>query len=174
MDPFIGQISLFSFGGIPKGWLPCNGQILPINGNQALFALLGITFGGDGRTTFCLPDLRGRVAVAATVFNASYNIGRKGGLEGVTLDTNTIPPHNHLVGVVNGAGNQASGLNNHLAGPPASGGTTPPFFAAASNLLSINSTSVSNTGGGAAHNNMQPFLAVTFCIATQGFFPPRT
>lgn len=173
MDPFIGQISLFSFGRIPTGWLPCNGQTLPINGNQALYALLGITFGGDGKTTFGLPDLRGRVAVAATT-NTSYKIGKNGGAEGVTLNTNSIPPHSHLVGVVNAAGNQTTGLNNHLAGPPASGGTTPPFFATSNNLLSINPTSVSNTGGGVAHNNMQPFLAVTFCIATQGIFPPRT
>lgn len=173
MDPFIGQISLFAFGKIPQGWAACNGQLLPINQNQALYSLLGVTYGGDAKTTFALPDLRGRVAVNANFTNPSYKLGAAGGVESVTLNTQSMPSHNHSVGVVNATGNKKAGLGNYLAGTAAINSVSPPLFAGSNNLLAINPTSVSTTGGGGAHNNMQPFLAVTYCIATQGIWPPR-
>ncbi len=173
MDPFTGQISLFAFGKIPQGWAACNGQLLPISQNPALYSLLLTTYGGDAKTTFALPDLRGRVAVQATYNNADYKLGVKGGAEGVTLTTQSMPSHNHSVGVVNAAGNKNTGLGNHLAGPAAINSVSPPLFAGSNNLLAINPTSVSTTGSGGAHSNMQPFLAVTFCIAVVGIYPPR-
>lgn len=173
MDPFLGQISLFAFGKIPRGWMACNGQILPISQNQALYSLLGVTYGGDAKTTFALPDLRGRVAVNANYANPSYKLGAAGGVESVTLNTQSMSSHTHSVGVVNAAGNKNLGLGNHLAGPAAINSVSPPLFAGSNNLLAINATSVSTTGTGGAHSNMQPFLAVTYCIAVVGIYPTR-
>lgn len=173
MDPFLSQISLFAFGKIPRGWMACNGQILPISQNQALYSLLGVTYGGNAKTTFALPDLRGRVAVNANYANPSYKLGAAGGAETVALTLAQIPSHSHSVGVVNAAGNKMLGLGNHLAGPALISGVAPPLFAGSNNLLAIDPTSVSNTGSGGAHDNMQPFLAVTFCIAVVGIYPTR-
>jgi microcystin-dependent protein len=159
-EPFLGEIFVFSFGYAPRGYALCNGQLLPINQNQALFSLLGTTFGGDGRVNFGLPDLRGRVPIH--VGNGHVQ-GEKAGEVSHTLTQQEYPTHNHMVNVVNA---------NAAAGPAGN------FFAAA-NLLyqpkpantSLAPSTISNVGGSQPHGNQQPFLTLSFAIALQGIFP---
>jgi len=162
-EPFLSEIRIMSFGYAPKGWALCNGQLLPINQNQALFSLLGTTFGGDGRVNFALPDIRGRVPIHV---GAGHTLGEKGGEQAHTLSIAELPTHVHLgqVRTVNATtGNPA---NNLLAGVASFG-----YRNNISNLTSLNPATVTNVGGSQAHMNMQPFLTVTFCIALQGIFP---
>ena len=153
-----------SFGFAPKGWAMCNGQLLPINQNQALFALLGTTFGGNGQTTFALPDLRGRVPIH--VSNA-HTLGQAGGELSHTLTQNEMPQHTHLVSASSSdqggspsAGNGFHGAGNNVYHSPTA-------------LTTMNPATVTNVGGSQAHMNQQPFLTLTFCIALQGIFPSR-
>lgn len=178
MEPFIGQIQLFGFNFPPKGWAQCNGQILPIAQNTALFALLGTYYGGDGVTTFALPDLRGRVAVGYGNGPGlqPYTIGELGGVESVTLTTTQIPAHNHIINVSNAEGTSNTASNNYLATGTTviERGTKVPaniYGTAAGGTLNL--ATVGMLGGNQAHPNIQPYLALNYCIALVGIFPSR-
>jgi microcystin-dependent protein len=167
-DPFLGEIKIFAFNFAPKGWAQCNGQILPINLNQALFSLLGTQFGGDGRTNFALPDLRGRTPVGyGQTSGATWNMGHKPGVSTHTLDLSEIPPHSHALRYSKEPGNASQSAGNRLSG----NSTGIPSW---SPEISGNITrDISMTGGSQPHNNMQPYLTLNFAIAMQGIFPSR-
>jgi microcystin-dependent protein len=159
-QPFLSQIEAFPFNFAPKGWALCAGQLMPINQNQALFSLLGTTFGGDGRVNFALPDLRGRISVHV---GSGFTLGQKGGEASHTITQQETPTHNHMV--------NASGTNANL-GPAAN------FFAQANQVYApappntnLAPNSITNTGGSQAHENEQPYLTISFSIALQGIFP---
>lgn len=164
-EPFLSEIRIMSFEFAPKGWTMCNGALLPINQNQALFSLLGTTFGGDGRVNFALPDLRGRTPIHV---GSGHILGERGGEQAHTLSIAELPTHTHVLNasstdgnapVPNGpSGNLLARTVNQIYGPP-------------QNLVAMNAGSVTNTGGSQAHLNMQPFLTLNFCIALQGIFP---
>jgi len=162
-EPFLSEIRIMSFNFAPKGWALCNGQLLPINQNQALFSLLGTTFGGDGRVNFALPDIRGRVPIHV---GAGHTLGEKGGEQAHTLLTSELPTHVHLGQVRTVNASTGTPNNNLLAGVATFG-----YRNNLSNLTTLNPATVTNVGGSQAHPNMQPFLTVTFCIALQGIFP---
>lgn len=164
-EPFLGEIRLMSFNFAPKGWALCNGQLLPINQNQALFSLLGTTFGGDGRVNFSLPDLRGRVPIHV---GSAHTLGERGGEQAHTLSIAEIPTHTHVAQGVNVAATTTDPSGAFLAVPPVGLGAG---YAPPSNLAALNPAAVSNAGGSQAHLNMQPFLTLSFCIALQGIFP---
>lgn len=150
-----------SFVFAPKGWALCNGQLLPINQNQALFSLLGTTFGGDGRVNFALPDLRGRTPIHV---GGSHTLGERGGEQAHTLSISELPTHTHVFQVSPTNGDSPSATNNVLGGALNT-------YRGPDALTSLNAGSVANTGGSQAHLNMQPFLTLSFCIALQGIFP---
>jgi microcystin-dependent protein len=153
-----------SFNFPPKGWAMCNGQLLPINQNQALFSLLGTTYGGDGRVNFGLPDLRGRTSIH---LNSGYTLGQRGGEQAHTLSISELPTHAHVAQGSGNTGNTQDAGNNVLAVVPGRIYTDP------GNLTPVTAATITNTGGSQAHLNMQPFLALTFCIALQGIFPSQ-
>ncbi len=162
-DPFLSEIRLFSFNYAPSGWAMCNGQLLPINQNQALFALLGTTYGGNGQTTFALPDLRGRVPIHV---GNGHSLGERAGEHAHTLSIAELPTHTH---VANAASNDASmdaPAGNLLA-------TAANQYAAPPGVTSLHPQTLGNVGGSQPHQNMQPYLTLTFCIALQGIFPSR-
>ena len=164
-EPFLAEIRLMSFNFAPKGWAMCNGQFLPINQNQALFALLGTTFGGNGQTTFALPDFRARTPIHV---GSGHTLGEKGGEQAHTLTINELPTHTHVL--------NASTQNANAQLPFAPSGNVfavspQQVYTAPANLTAMNASSVTNVGGSQAHLNMQPFLTLTFCIALQGIFP---
>ena len=166
-EPFISEIRMMSFGFAPKGWALTNGQLLPINQNQALFSLLGTTFGGDGRTNFALPDNRGRVPIHV---GNGHTIGERAGEATHTLTTSGMPTHTHGLGAVSSAsvsGNLTTTTGNLLA-------TTTPnnlYSNVPTNATTLNVGTIASTGGSQAHNNLQPYLTISFCIALQGIFP---
>jgi microcystin-dependent protein len=162
--PFLGEIKIMSFGYAPRGWAQCNGQLLPINQNQALFSLLGTMYGGNGQINFALPDLRGLTPLHV---GGSFNVqGQKGGEANHTLLLGEMPQHPHFLQGSTTTGDSANANNTvfasalNLYGPP-------------SNLTNIAPDSVTNFGGSQPHQNMQPFLTLNFCIALQGIFPSR-
>lgn len=171
-DNFLGEIRLFPMNWAPQGWHVCDGTVLPITGNQALYSLIGIAYGGDGKTTFALPDLRGRTGVnyGPGINPASeYILGAKNGAETVTLTANTIPQHNHNVGVNPTAANgnipgntlaMPTGINFYNTTLPAGSPTLVP-------------ETISTVGNNTPHQNMQPFQVLNFCIATSGLYPTR-
>jgi microcystin-dependent protein len=163
-EPFLSEIRIMSFNFAPKGWALCNGQLLPINQNQALFSLLGTTFGGDGRVNFGLPDLRGQVPIHV---GNGHTLGEKGGEQAHTLSIAEIPTHVHAFNASTNVAAANTGPNgNYLA---QSSGEF--LYGAASNPVAMAPTAIGNTGGSQAHQNLQPYLALTFCIALQGVFP---
>ncbi len=165
-EPFLSEIRIFSFNFAPKGWAQCNGQLLPINQNQALFSLLGVTYGGNGQTTFALPNLRGQVPIHD---GGGFTLGQTGGSASVTLTQQSMPQHLHFgQGTTNSSGNVATPGNALLA----SGGVT--VYSPPSSLVALDPTSVTNVGGSQAHENRQPYLVLNFCIALQGIFPSQT
>jgi len=161
-EPFLSEIRMMSFVFPPKGWALCNGQLLPINQNQALFSLLGTTFGGDGRVNFALPDLRGRTPIHV---GSSHTLGERAGEQAHTLSISEIPTHVHTASFSSAAATTADGTN----AVPAK--TLTPAYAPPQNLVTMAAGALSNTGGSQAHLNMQPFLTISFCIALQGIFP---
>lgn len=174
-DPFLGQIIMFGGNFAPRGWALCDGQLLPISQYSALFSILGTTYGGDGRTTFALPDMRGRVSIHAGNGPglSDYQLGQKGGSETNTLTTNQLPSHNHHLNIYNGQGSSPEGSNKTLAG---TGTTVPPEGTWTDNSpnATAESNAVASTGGGQPVNNIQPYLTVNYIIALQGVFPSRS
>jgi microcystin-dependent protein len=166
MDPFIGEIRLVPFNFAPRGWALCAGQMLSISQNTALFSLLGTTYGGDGRTTFALPDLRGRVAVGAgqPSVGSDYPLGAAGGQESVELTTPQLPAHSHPVNASSAAATSKSPAGAY----PAGGGA----YTGARNVRMKNAM-IALTGGGEEHENRQPYLSLNYIIALQGIYPSR-
>jgi microcystin-dependent protein len=165
-EPFLSEIRLFSFNYAPKSWALCNGQLMPINQNQALFSLLGTTYGGNGQTTFALPDLRGRTAMHE---GNGHTLGEKAGSTAVTLNVQQMPQHLHFLQGANKNGDQAvptafllGNVNNLYRSPQP-----------AANMLPLLAGTVTNTGGSQAHTNMCPYLVINFCIALIGIFPSQ-
>ncbi|HOW64817.1 MAG TPA: tail fiber protein [Candidatus Paceibacterota bacterium] len=165
-EPFLSEIRIMSFVFPPKGWALCNGQLLPINQNQALFSLLGTTYGGDGRVNFALPDLRGRTPIHV---GSGHTLGEWGGEQAHTLSIAELPTHTHLAMAASAPATQTlPGNTNYLAKTTAG---VSAYTGTMSNLVALHAASVTNTGGSQAHLNMQPFLTLSFCIALQGIFP---
>jgi microcystin-dependent protein len=160
-EPFLSEIRIMSFGFAPKGWAQCNGQFLPINQNQALFSLLGTAFGGDGRVNFALPDFRARTPIHV---GSGHTLGERGGAQTVTLSIGNMPMHTHFFQANTNPGNTPNPVNNVLA-------SANNLYTGPANLTTLEPSTVSNVGGSQAHQNMQPFLTVNFCIALQGIFP---
>jgi microcystin-dependent protein len=165
-EPFLSEIRIMSFGFPPKGWATCDGQLLPINQNQALFSLLGTTYGGDGRVNFGLPDLRGRVPIH---MGSGHTLGERGGEQAHTLSISEIPTHVHTAQASSTAGNGAA-PGGQLLAP----GNATQMYGGAANLTSLLASTVANVGGSQAHLNMEPFLVLNFSIALQGIFPSQT
>ena len=164
-DPFISEIQIFAFDFNPRGWAKCNGQLLPINQNQALFSLLGTTYGGNGVQTFALPNLQGRVPMH---IGGGLSLGQVGGEENHTLSISEMAAHTHQVSGTSATVTQPSPGGNLWA----SGGLGKSYTAAAANAT-MNAASIGNTGGSQAHENRNPYLVLNICIALQGIFPSR-
>jgi microcystin-dependent protein len=163
-EPFLSEIRIMSFVFAPKGWALCNGQLLPINQNQALFSLLGTTFGGDGRVNFALPDLRGNVPIHV---GSGHTLGEKGGEQAHTLSISELPVHTHAYMAQPAAGNQLPAAGALLA-------QASNVYRTPDNFTTLQPGTIANVGGSQAHLNMQPFLVLSFCIALQGIFPSPT
>jgi microcystin-dependent protein len=163
-EPFLSEIRIMSFGYAPRGWAMCNGQLLPINQNQALFSLLGTTFGGDGRVNFALPDLRGQTPIHV---GSGHTLGEKGGEPAHTLSISELPEHTHAVNGTSASGTANTPTNAMLLATS----TASQLYGAPSNVQAMSPEAIPPTGGSQAHLNMQPFLTLTFCIALQGIFP---
>lgn len=163
-EPFLGEIRLFSFARIPRGWMPCNGQLLAINTNQALYSLLGTLYGGNGTTTFALPDLRGRVPVH---IGNGIKLGQIAGEEAHTLTINEMPAHTH----------QVSGSSQNATVKVASGNvwgvTTNAFYTTNQPNVSMSPQALSTSGSSQAHPNMQPYNVINYCMAIVGIYPQR-
>lgn len=190
-DPFVGEIMIGTWTFVPRGWALCNGQLLPINQNQALFSLLGTYYGGNGQTNFALPDLRGRVPIgmsADQINQPTYPLATPGGQEAVTLGLSELPQHAHAATVTaplttatacsSVAGDRRTPVDNRLAVEAM--GVTALYSAAAPNsqmradaVRFGGAAAIGNAGGGQPHNNVQPCLALSFFIALVGAFPPR-
>lgn len=163
--PFLGELKICAFAFAPKGWAMCNGQLLPINQNQALFSILGTTYGGDGQVNFALPNLRGRTPIHAGGAS-NFTQGQTGGQEAHTVTLAEMPTHTHMFNVSQAnatvpvpTGNTYGGTNNG--------------YAAATNLVQVLPETVTNTGGSQPHENRQPYLVLNIIIALQGIFPSR-
>lgn len=167
-EPYIGTIQMFGFNFAPRGWALCNGQLLSIAQNTALFSLLGTQYGGNGQTTFALPDLQGRVAIhqGQGPGLSSYTIGEVSGTETVTLIQQQMPQHNHLINASNNDPTDSTPQNNVPANIPAGG------YGATANI-NMNPAMGGLAGGSQPHENRQPFLVINFCIALVGIFPSR-
>ena len=179
-DPFIGEVIIFAGNFAPRGWAFCDGQLLQISSHSALFSILGTTYGGDGRTTFALPDLRGRAVLHAGNGPGltSRLLGQKLGTETVQLTVNKMPSHSHIatsatteIAVSTAAGEEGTGNLNFIAGHPNAFSTTTTIGAALGGVTSTKS--IGNIGGNLSHNNMQPVLVVNYIIALQGTYPSR-
>lgn len=170
-DPFVGEIKINAFGFAPKGWSMCDGQTLTVQQNQALFSLLGIYYGGNGSTTFCLPDLRGRTPIHYGVSpqGTAYNLGTAAGAETVQVSISSMPTHNHPCYGIAATATKPGPSGNYLAQS-----STPSIYVSPPSALTpLHPSTVSSSGGSQAHNNMQPSLALNFCIAMVGYYPPR-
>jgi len=182
-EPFLGQVEIYAFDFPPKGWATCSGQLLPINQNQALFSLLGTTYGGNGQTTFGLPDLRGRTAIGWGQGQglSNYNLGQVGGTETVTLTVNEMASHNHnfmtdaLTPATNNVGTPSTSVVlGNTTGTPAQGALFNLFlYTGGSPSGALAQQSIGFAGGGQAHPNIMPYLTLSFCIALVGVFPSR-
>jgi microcystin-dependent protein len=163
-EPFLSEIRIMSFNFPPKGWAFCNGQTLPINQNQPLFALLGTTYGGNGQTTFALPNLQGNVPLH---MGSGFTLGQKGGEQAHTLSISEMPQHIHAMTGTSTVGDSAVPANKLLASSPAL------VYDPPANFTTLQPGTIGNTGGSQAHLNMQPYLVLNFCIALQGIFPSQ-
>jgi microcystin-dependent protein len=163
-EPFLSEIKIVSFNFPPKGWALCNGQFLPINQNQALFALLGTTYGGNGQTTFALPNLRGQVPIH---MGNGHTLGEKAGSTSVTVNIQQLPTHTHALQASGTLGDTPSPSNTVLAQTPAL------IYGPPQSLTTLNPINVTSVGGSQPHNNMMPYLVLNFIIALQGIFPSQ-
>jgi microcystin-dependent protein len=163
-EPFLSEIRIMSFSFAPKGWALCNGQLLPINQNQALFSLLGTTYGGDGRVNFALPNLQGSVPIH---MGSGHTLGEKGGEQSHTLTIGELPTHLHQASASNNTGTLQEGAGNVLGVVPGRAYTDP------ASLTTLSPSTITTVGGSQAHLNMQPFLVLNFSIALQGIYPSQ-
>lgn len=172
MDPFLAEVRIFTGNFAPKGWASCDGQILPLSQNTALFSLLGTTYGGDGKSTFALPNLSGRAPLHAgqSPGLSEYFLGEQGGSQSVTLVVSEIPAHNHNIVSVNDVGDTNQAAGNGIA--RSSGAAV--YGPAGPAQVNMAPTALGATGISSAHNNMQPYLPLYFIIAMQGVYPPRS
>lgn len=168
-DPFLAEIRLVPFNFAPKGWAFCFGQILPISQNVALFSLLGANYGGDGKTTFALPNLQGMTVLGAD--GAQFPLGQQGGVEAVALTQSQMPPHNHQLKVSSAAGATTDPTGATFARPRV--GRTPENAYGTGPSVALAPDAIAAAGGSLPHNNMQPYLVLNYIIATQGIFPSR-
>jgi microcystin-dependent protein len=172
MDPFVAEIRIFPFNFAPKGWAFCDGQILPLSQNTALFSLLGTTYGGDGKSNFALPDVQGSAPMhpGQGPGLSLYDLGETGGSQTVSLLISEIPAHTHGLQASNSDAVDQSPVSELFAGGV--GGIN--FYSSTAATVALADTALAPAGGDQPHNNMQPYLTLNFCIALQGVFPPRT
>jgi microcystin-dependent protein len=161
--PFLSEIRIFSFTFAPKGWAMCNGQLMAINQNQALFSLLGTTYGGDGQTTFALPNLQGRMPIHE---GAGFTLGQLGGEQNHTLISSEMPQHTHSAAASSAPANAGGAQGNFWAN-----GNQPAYASSAN--VTLSPATVNNIGGSQPHNNMAPYLVLNFCIALVGIYPSQ-
>jgi microcystin-dependent protein len=173
-DPFVAEIRIFTGNFAPNGWAMCDGQILPISQNTALFSLLGTFYGGDGKSNFALPNLQGRAPIQTGqgAGLSQYDLGESGGAAAVTLLQTEIPSHVHTAGCQSNPGGQAAPTGNVWSG--LAGRTPPPLYTTAAPNTNMNPGALAVTGGNLPHNNMSPFLVLNFIIAMQGIYPSRS
>jgi len=173
-DPFVAEIRIFPFNFAPQGWAFCNGQLMPISQNTALFSLLGTTYGGDGKSTFALPDMQGNAPMhpGQGPGLSLHDLGEMSGSETVTLLTSEIPLHSHAMVASNDAAVTNDPAANQIAKPFGRGNNT--FTAASGSLTAMSPSALTPAGGSLPHNNMMPYLTLNFNIALQGVFPPRS
>ncbi len=173
-NPFVAEIRIFPFNFAPKGWAFCDGQLLPISQNTALFSLLGTTYGGDGKTNFALPNLQGCAPMAPGQGPglSNHDLGEAGGSDTVTLLATQMPAHTHALMANSVPATTKAPTANTSALARTSGGNA--YHAADANVGAMDPALIGSTGGGQAHNNLMPYLTLNFCIALQGVFPPRS
>lgn len=171
-DPFVAEIRIFPFTFPPMGWALCNGQLLPLSQNTALFSLLGTTYGGDGKSSFALPNLQGTAPMqqGQGAGLSLYDLGQTGGVESVTLLSSEMPAHSHALRAATQDNGDANIIGSNTSFAPSVGGT---FYQPTSNVQ-LAPQALDTAGGGLPHNNMMPYLTLNFCIALQGIFPPRS
>ena len=172
-DPFVAEIRIFGFNFAPTGWALCDGQILPISQNTALFSLLGTTYGGDGKSNFALPDLQGRAPMhpGQGPGLSDHSLGESAGSDTVTLLATGMPAHSHALSASNQPGEDAAASGEALG---RSVGASLYQTNTAQNLVAMAPSALASAGGSQPHNNLMPYLTLTFCIALQGVFPPRS
>lgn len=168
-DPFLAEVRIMSFNFPPKGWAQCNGQLMPINQNQALFALLGTTYGGNGQVNFALPDLRGRIPTYVGGSNG-FVLGQRGGQSAHSLTLTETPQHAHTLQATASAASSNVAAGAQVLATSSSGAYNPP---GAGDLTTLHPSQLSSVGSNQAHNNMMPYFTLNFCIALQGIFPSR-
>jgi microcystin-dependent protein len=170
-DPYIGEIRMFGGNFPPSGWATCDGQLIPISENDTLFNLIGTTYGGDGQNTFALPNLAGRLPLHAGQGGglSNYSFGQNGGVTSVTLNTNQIPNHQHNLKASTATGDKNSPLGAYVASP-----TNVKYYVSTNPVAVMNAAAVQASGGAQPHDNMMPFLAVTFIISLFGIYPSPT
>jgi microcystin-dependent protein len=171
-QPYVGEIRDFGFNFAPAGWMTCDGQLLPISQYDTLFNLIGTTYGGDGQSTFALPDLRGRVGIhmGTAPSGSNYVLAQNAGVENVPLLASQIPAHSHAVNGNSNVANAESPGNTYPAGTAATGGNS----YADTGGTTMNPGMIGLTGGGQPHNNLQPYLTTNYCISLFGIFPSAT
>lgn len=174
-DPFVAEIRIFPFNFAPKGWAFCDGQLLPLSQNTALFSLLGTTYGGNGKSNFALPDLQGRAPMhpGQGPGLSLHDLGETGGSETVTLLESEIPAHAHAIRV-SSTGTDEEGLKNPTNNITGKEANTLPIYITPQALAAMAPQALTPAGGDQPHNNMMPYLTLNFCIALQGVFPPRS
>ena len=165
-EPFLGEIKIISWNFPPKGWTFCNGQLLPINQNQALFSILGTTYGGDGRQTFGLPNLQGRTPIHV---GNGHSLGERGGETAHTLSISELPQHPHAASATTAVATTPTPSSSVMLAQS----TAAPLYGAATNLTSMDATAIAAVGGSQPHENMSPYLVLNFIIALQGIFPSQ-
>jgi microcystin-dependent protein len=172
-DPFVGEIRMFPFNFAPQGWALCNGQLLAISQNTALFSLLGTFYGGDGKSNFALPNLQGNLPISQGqgAGLSPHFIGQTGGSSAITLLLNEIPSHTHTIACA-ASGNSSNPSNAVFGAAPR--GKPPAYAASSGTKVNMSATAVAVAGGNQPHSNMPPYLTLNFCIALQGIYPPRS